>query len=825
MMRRFSGLRQRYLNHALRLTDRPRPICDAAGRQIGAVSDIVWRAQRLTVTGQAGPGSVGLRTGAVEVSQFLPSAQSEFRLEMPLPTGELLAGCVPVVIPPEGSELEVRLRHIRALRILLTLQLLWRLVELAPSILRWFTRRDPDSKARIKARLGLNLDQTPAGPVPANLFATAPTSAGPGDTTVTIVLPVYNAAALTEICLDRIARNTDLPWRIIIVEDCSTDSGLRPMLRAWAAARPEGQVRLIEHDSNQGFLASVNDAFAALLSDPEWRNSPVVLLNTDALVPPGWASRLVAPLLDDPSVASVTPMSNDAEIFSVPAICARSDLCPGQAETIDRTAARLHPAVAAAPAPTGVGFCMALAPGFLGQVPRFDTVFGRGYGEEVDWCQKVRGLGGRHLGLATLFVEHRGGASFGSAEKATRIARSGEILTRRYPKYDAEVQDFLTVDPLRAPRLALAVAWAASARPGVAVPVYLAHALGGGAEHWLRARIGRDAAAGLPSVVLRVGGPMRWQVEVWAQGGTTAGWTEDLAMVEALLDPVQHRRIVYSCGVGDRDPFSLPEVLLRLKRSSTDRIEALFHDYFALAPAMNLLDGAGRYHGPVTPELLETLPAAARASYSIRRPDGRTVDLGAWQRQWHRLLAQAADIQVFSASSARIVAAVWPEFAERIALMPHALSTEFPPCTPPAGGPRVLGVLGNIAPHKGAALVQALAEMPQTRRGGPMVLIGDIDPAFALPRGCPVHGRYDPADIPALVRHYGITHWLVPSLCPETFSFTTHEALQTGLPVLAFDIGAQGDAVDAAPNGVALRYAAQATTADLAERVCKAFQT
>ena len=56
-------------------------------------------------------------------------------------------------------------------------------------------------------------------------------------------------------------------------------------------------------------------------------------------------------------------------------------------------------------------------------------------------------------------------------------------------------------------------------------------------------------------------------------------------------------------------------------------------------------------------------------------------------------------------------------------------------------------------------------------------------------------------DIPELVTRYGISHWLIPSIWPETFSYTTHEALATGLPVLAFDIGAQGDAVRAAATG------------------------
>jgi hypothetical protein len=35
----------------------------------------------------------------------------------------------------------------------------------------------------------------------------------------------------------------------------------------------------------------------------------------------------------------------------------------------------------------------------------------------------------------------------------------------------------------------------------------------------------------------------------------------------------------------------------------------------------------------------------------------------------------------------------------------------------------------------------------------------------------------------------------VPAVWPETYSFSTREALATGLPVIAFDIGAQGEAV------------------------------
>lgn len=35
----------------------------------------------------------------------------------------------------------------------------------------------------------------------------------------------------------------------------------------------------------------------------------------------------------------------------------------------------------------------------------------------------------------------------------------------------------------------------------------------------------------------------------------------------------------------------------------------------------------------------------------------------------------------------------------------------------------------------------------------------------------------------------------IPSICPETFSYTTGEAIQSNLPVFCFDIGGQSEQV------------------------------
>lgn len=684
------------------------------------------------------------------------------------------------------------------------LRLLWRFLlaglRALPAVGRFFLLGDNAARARVKAILGLNT-LPEAGPMETRLFQD-PDETPPPDpdpVPVTIVLPVYNAFDLLAEVLDRVVRNTDLPWHLVVIEDCSSDARVRPWLVDWVdrqEAEQPGRITLVLNEENRGFIRSVNSGFEIARE----RGHHVLLLNSDAFVPAGWASRMLRPMLLHEDVASVTPMSNDAEIFSVPAICRRMVLRPGEGDALDALARTFNPEATLSVAPTGVGFCMAMHIDWLRRVPAFDTSFGRGYGEEVDWCQKVRALGGRHLGLPGLFVEHRGGESFGSAEKIKLVQRNNETISRRYPPYDGEVQQFIAADPLVTARVALAVAWAAGRAGGEALPIYLAHSLGGGADRYLENRMARDLEArGLPSIVLRVGGSRRWQVEVVSEAGRVAGTTDDFAFVEKLLEPVARRRIVYSCGVGDRDPATLPEHLLRLRRKG-DRLEVLVHDYFMLTPSYCLLDEDGIYRGPVT-------DLRADKAHQVMRPDGTLVDLAGWRAAWGALMAAADEIEVFSHDSRDQVARVYPAEAGRIAVRPHALLGAVPEIPRPEGKRRVIGVLGNIGYQKGAAVVRELGRLVEDDPETGLVLIGNIDPAYMPPASVPVHGDYTLEELPRLVARYGITDWLIPSVWPETFSYTTHEALATGLPVYAFYIGAQGEAVARAGNGHPIHFA------------------
>jgi GT2 family glycosyltransferase len=676
------------------------------------------------------------------------------------------------------------------------------LLRALPGLVGYALRRSEADREAVKTALGLT-HRPPAPVLDPSCFAQDTPDAVPAPGPFTIVMPVHNAFDDLREALDRVARHTAGDWRMILIDDASDDPRVVRLLGEWSAGQG-GRVDLVTLERNVGFVAAVNLALDRVAG----RDGHVVLLNSDAFVPAGWADRLLAPL-EDRQVASVTPFSDAAEIFSVPHGAGR--LQGDLADRIDAVARDLCLPRTLPPAPTGVGFCMAMSRHWLARVPRLDPAFGRGYGEEVDWCQRVRALGARHVGHPGLFVRHAGGSSFG-ADKPRRVVAANARISARYPRYNADVQRYIRHDPQRTERLALTIAGAGFAARG-ALPVYLAHSLGGGADLALEREIDRDLRSVGAAVVVRVGGTSRFVVEAHLPSGRLDGATASFALVRALLRPVPRLRIVYSCGVGDPAAWELPGLLASLRRDVLrDRLEARIHDYFPVSPAYCLLGRDGRFRG--VPDAETPDPA-----HRFRDRNGHRVGLGQWRDTWRGYLASCDEITAFSEAAARIVRQAYPTLSHRVTVRPPG-DVMLPGRVVPTPSARAIGILGNLNAQKGVRIVADMARRLETVGDTrPVVVIGNADARFPLPRRVTVHGGYARDRIGELTRRYGISAWVVPAIWPETYSFATREALATGLPVIAFDIGAQGEAVRAAVNGHAVPYDAEA---DLAGRLLEA---
>lgn len=796
MYHRLKGLFFRYISTRVIAERAGSTLRDSDDYVVGAVEHISVTGNRLVVTGWAATPRVVLENDIAQaeaicdVPDFLQDAPATptYPFEIDVPLGGTPARLrVDGALMTEGFVIdgfhrgELRRGYLNHGTIFA-----WRVVKTLPLYIKW--RRDTASVTSfdLKSSLGLIVEDRPKI-VNQELIHPATPTPIPTGTRIRIILPVFNGFRFLPETLDRIERHTDLPWHLVVIEDCSTDPQVRPYLAQWAATRA-GRVHLILNEENLGFPKSVNKGLATA-SEGEH----AVLLNSDARVPADWASRLIAPIVRNPDVASVTPFSNDAELFSVPLICESTTLETGGDE-IDALARKYVAPDIKVMLPTGTGFCMALNARFLQKIPTLDEVFGRGYGEEVDWCQKASALGGVHAVAGNLFVQHLGAGSFGAPEKQALTRAGDDVITRRYPRYNQQVQDFIAADALATPRMLLGFALV-QAQATSPLPIFIAHSLGGGAENYLQARI-RDNDG--RAIVLRVGGAHRWTIELHCLGKQSAVHTNDFDDVLSLLEPVSPRTLVYSCGVGDRYPAELPADLIRLKRAG-DHFEFCVHDYFAVTPSYCLLDTHGRFSGLPDPSDTGLDPVHG---FGLARDSSGTpvsVSLADWQARWAGVLEQADQITVFSDNSAAYIEQAYPMVRHKIKVRPHLVSQDVKAVARPQANRLTIGILGNIAPQKGAAIVSAISA--SLRDGEGLIVTGQIAPGYTVQPPAIIHGGYQIEDIPAMVKRYGITCWAIPSVWPETFSFATHEALATELPVFVFDLGAQADAARAAKNG------------------------
>ena len=254
--------------------------------------------------------------------------------------------------------------------------------------------------------------------------------------------------------------------------------------------------------------------------------------------------------------------------------------------------------------------------------------------------------------------------------------------------------------------------------------------------------------------------------------------------------------MIYSCGVGARDALGLPQVLLTIACAdgADHPIEILLHDFFPVSPSYTLLGQDGVYRGVP----LASGPLAEDMAHRYSGPEHLEASLADWQAAWGALIDAAQRCVVFSINTAKLLAEAYPIAADKTFVVPHELLYSVPRIVPATGSDLVIGVLGNIGHQKGAALLQKLARDLDKINCGRLVVIGNVDPSWPLPSSAIVHGGYELRDLPGLVERYDISGWFIPSIWPETFSFTTHEALATGMPVVSLDLGAQGDAVRAA---------------------------
>lgn len=248
---------------------------------------------------------------------------------------------------------------------------------------------------------------------------------------VMIVVPVYNAPALVERCLDSVLSHTSGRARLAVIDDASPDPAIAPLLARYAGI---AGVRVLHNDSNRGFTATANRGIE------QAGGADVVLLNADAEVGPNWLTGLRRAAYASDDSASATAVSDNAGAFSVPELERANPVPPCWTFAQVSRALWQQAGLAYPSLPTGNGFCMYLRRSALDCVGVFDDVaFAQGYGEENDWCMRAGATGLRHRIAGNVLVRHARSMSFGEERRVALGAAGMAVLRARWPDYEAEV--------------------------------------------------------------------------------------------------------------------------------------------------------------------------------------------------------------------------------------------------------------------------------------------------------------------------------------------------------------------------------------------------
>ena len=601
------------------------------------------------------------------------------------------------------------------------------------------------------------------------LPSTASSPAPPSDLVVDVVVPVYRGLAQTRRCIESVLSDPHRPaGRVIVVDDSSPE----PELSAWLdRLAGDGRIALTRNRRNRGFVAAVNSGIEAA------GTNDVVLLNSDTEVAAGWLARLAGHAYATPRVASVSPFSNNATICGYPCVAGGpSAFGLGVTELDD--ACHAANAGRSVELPTTVGFCMYVRRAALDDIGLFDVkTFGRGYGEENDFCLRATARGWRHLLACDTFVYHEGSVSFGAG--ATAAARHGvAVLRKRYPHYARLVAQHVKLDAAGPYRFA--VTMELLRRFMLPTILMLTHDLGGGVRRHILELAERTA--GKANCLLLESTARGAALSVPALPGhpelaLPADRAADLAKVLTWVGVT--RAHIHHLMSMDLDVRTL------LHRLGVP-FDVTVHDYFAICPQVNLLPWLqGAYCG-------EPDVAGCNACIADRSSHG-SRDIVSWRRGNAWQFIEAERVICPSEDVRRRLARYG--FDGNAIVVPHepvaAGAWRLSPPTLEQGSPLRVAVIGVLAGQKGALAVTTVASA-----GDPAELaihvLGYAEYVLSPPlaKRIAMTGRYAEAELPALLARIEPHVVWFPAQWPETYSYTLSAAIDAGLPIVATRIGA-----------------------------------
>lgn len=614
--------------------------------------------------------------------------------------------------------------------------------------------------------------------------------------TTDVIIPIYNAYEYTLKCISSVYENTDTDYNLYLINDYSSDKRISSFLENLRKKdRPEHLKKLIisENTSNMGFIKTVNKGI-------KMSKNHVVLLNTDTEVPFGWLKRLIFPIINEERIASVTPFSNAADICSFPDIAVDNILPKGISLRDVDSIFRQYGRCATVDIPTGVGFCMAMNRDCISVTGVFDPVYGKGYGEENDWCCRAKKNGYRNVMATNLYVYHKHGVSFGeliNKNKDKCIKENFKILVNRYPQYMQSVYEFIACDPVGDLRRFIQVIIYRKLHSSHDAELVINHSLGGGASSYILRRIKDES------------------------------WAKDFFLMELLPDCTSLKITFYSSVNECEFYFNFKQLDVFFLKKLTDcfGVKSIFINHLLGYPLEMILDMIYQTALPYTFVVHDFYCVCPRYNlcndnyiYCKAEKDiyvcnkclknyTRCSDIKDWRKAFYTLLLGAEYVIAPSYNTGMIIKKYYENVV--ISVVEHKIPNYITKTYSEKFAENKvfhISVLGAIGIEKGSKILyEIIREIRKHQLPIKVTVIGYTDlhgeKYLSSDKMFEVTGKYNNEDVSSLLAVHRTNLVMIPSIVPETYSYTVSEAMYSGYKVVAFNLGAPADRISSTGMG------------------------
>lgn len=597
-----------------------------------------------------------------------------------------------------------------------------------------------------------------------------------------IIIPIYNAYECTEACIKSVIKNTNLKENgLILINDKSPDERISKLLSKY---KNNNSITILENENNLGFVGTVNRGMKLSKND-------VLLLNSDTEVTENWLDKIKKCAYHDDMIATVTPLSNNATLASVPISFEPNDLPKNvtleeMGKLVENCSYHDYPEI-----PTGHGFCLYIKREALNKVGYFDEEgFGKGYGEENDFCYRCLNYGYRHILCDDTYIYHKESQSF-REDKKDLIADGLRILNERYPQYINRLNQWIAARPLKyiGENIALELGKIEN-RPNI---LYIIHDWkdiknhnGGTTLHALdliqnmRNKFNFHVFAPEDGIYKLYSYYKNTETEICFPGvikfHDLGFYNSDYKKtLENIIDTfnidlihIHHTKDHY---------FDIANIIKERKIYTI----LTLHDYYSVCPMINKIYKNKEYCG---------IPTENMCNECLKCMLNNNLDIISWRDNWKKLLNSVNKIITPSEAAKEEIEKTYSDV--NIDVIEHGIDIVKDKSELSIEGSTDFNVafIGAIGIHKGSKILEELRKSKKLKNIK-IHLFGILDSVDQKSTNHFInHGKYKREELKELLKKNNIKLICLFSTWPETYSYTMTESIASGIPVLSFDIGA-----------------------------------